>query len=1663
MRIPIKILLACMAGLAVLLITLVLLLQTCWFQNIVVDKATSWLSKRINATVTLEEVNISFPKSLYLKNFFVADLKGDTLLQVHELTVDVSMRALLSNEAIINSLELKGVTAHLYRTTADSSFNFDFIVNAFTTKDKEKEIAPSDPTPFNLVLGRVKLEQIRVNLSDEVSGIEAEGNLGTLAVSFNEFNLAKEIISVDQLTWSDSRIHYKKSKAGLSDTTASSPLAWQLSANHIQLAELDLFYSDTATQITLASKITRLEADPDTIDLANLVFDFRKVQVAQSSFTVALGDLPEADVETAAMPDTADGGVMVRCDAASLDGFEFRYDNRSAAPVARGMDYNHLEVKNITADVSNIFYQGINIKADIHQLKAAEKCGFIVQEAYGKFHMSDEGVGFDSCLLITGKSTIRTGAGITYTSLEDLTADIGKMGIYGTMKNATLAISDILYFYPPLADIEYVKSSLDRRLTVDGTFSGTLSNLLFNGLSVKTGATELLATGRIKGLPDVDKLAFDVSLSKFASTDTEMQSLLPDSLLPSSIQFPETFMLSGNFTGTMDNFKTAAVFRSSFGNAVVVAGMQQAAGDSLPNYNAQIDLENFNLGKMLKQEEQIGFINMSVSTIGEGLELDGMNTAITAEIKSLELMGYEYRDAHINGTIANQAFLGEIKMEDEAIAFTFNGKAGLDREHPVHNFMLDITYLDLQELNLYDKDLKLSATIAGNFTGSDLNNMNGKIAMTNTTVAAGERLMTLDSVILQATSVEGKYDWKYRSPVADASYVGTASATVGIPMLLNHINYYFNSQAYREADTLGNQQFDFEISIHDNLDVLPFFVSGLQDISPVVITGSFDSKTKKLDVVSSRLDASYSGITADSLVLAVSSDPQKLNYSITANRLQRDTLLLEGISLQGYLQHDSITAFLTVAPTEKDTALLLGGSLSTRGGNHRLHIWPDQLIFNNVRWSAEPDNYFQYGTDGVFAHAMKIYHDSSYLKVQSVGDVAGAPLDFSFNSFDLGMLSGIADSSEQLLSGLVNGNFLLKDMKAFNFSADLDVQGLSVLGRKYGNLNLDAVNEERGLYDIQLGLLGAGNSIAIDGFYKVEGDNKELHFDADIDSADFSLLEPFAEPYLRNLNGTMNGQLRIRGTTDAPSINGSIRFDSARFIVSYTNSELMLGPEPVTLDDSGIQFNAFSVIDPTGNKAFLNGNLYTVNYTDYQFALNAKATDFVAMNSTKDVKSEYFGLIRLDFLASLRGSIKQPEIDIALKLRDGSNFNYIYQRFDTAFNSEEGMVEFVDMDQRLSLLMQEEKESVSPLSGYSVTVIAEVDDKSQFNIIVDPVAGDKLTVNGNGSFNFEINPSGRMSLSGRYEISQGNYSLTLYELVKKHFVLDKGSYINWTGDLYDANIDIKGHMDVRTSPYPLIGAQVAGSSEEQQAQYKNQLDFDVFLIMQDKLLSPEISFDIQLDPKDAGALDGLVDAKLLELQKMEGEMNKQVFSLMVLGTFVAEDPTAGTGASEYINDLARNSVSSLMSSQLNRLSGQYIKGVDLSFDLKSVTDYSSGVEQEKTQMNVGVREQLFNDRLQIYVGTNFDIGGSETFSAKPSDISGDFSLEYLLKADGRTRLNLARKGTYEGAFEGQAIETSLSWIYNRDYNSLRQVFSSRKEAAVERKKRKESRQEKTDE
>ncbi|WP_449400852.1 translocation/assembly module TamB domain-containing protein [Chryseobacterium wanjuense] len=168
-------------------------------------------------------------------------------------------------------------------------------------------------------------------------------------------------------------------------------------------------------------------------------------------------------------------------------------------------------------------------------------------------------------------------------------------------------------------------------------------------------------------------------------------------------------------------------------------------------------------------------------------------------------------------------------------------------------------------------------------------------------------------------------------------------------------------------------------------------------------------------------------------------------------------------------------------------------------------------------------------------------------------------------------------------------------------------------------------------------------------------------------------------------------------------------------------------------------------------------------------------------------------------------------------------------------------------------------------------------------------------------------------------------------------------------------------------------------------------------------------------------------------------MNKQVFALLLLNRFIGENPfESGAGMSGEM--LARQSVSKILSQQLNNLASGLIKGVDLNFDLESSEDYSTGAKNTRTDLNVDISKKLLNDRLKVSVGSNFGLEGDARQNENMTNIAGDVTVDYNLSKDGRYMLRAYRKNEYQVALQGQIVETGLGFIITLDYDKFREIF-----------------------
>ena len=129
---------------------------------------------------------------------------------------------------------------------------------------------------------------------------------------------------------------------------------------------------------------------------------------------------------------------------------------------------------------------------------------------------------------------------------------------------------------------------------------------------------------------------------------------------------------------------------------------------------------------------------------------------------------------------------------------------------------------------------------------------------------------------------------------------------------------------------------------------------------------------------------------------------------------------------------------------------------------------------------------------------------------------------------------------------------------------------------------------------------------------------------------------------------------------------------------------------------------------------------------------------------------------------------------------------------------------------------------------------------------------------------------------------------------------------------------------------------------------------------------------------------------------------------------------------------------------MNKLAAGLFDGVDLTFDVTSTDDYTTGERRNRTDLNIGLSKRLLNERLTVSVGSNFELEGPKNSSQKASNVIGNLTVNYSLSRDGRYMIRFYRKNEYEGQLEGYIIETGLNFIISLDYDHFHDLFRRKK-------------------
>ncbi|WPR72814.1 translocation/assembly module TamB domain-containing protein [Flavobacterium sp. NG2] len=1647
-----------------LLLLLIGLIQVPAVQNFAKDKAITFLNNKIKTKSSLDKIAISFPKNIVLEGFYFEDQKKDTLLAGKRLEVDIDLFKILNNQIEINSVALEGVTASISRDK-DSIFNFDYIIKAFESPD------PKDPNskPYVISVVDVDLKNIRFNFKDAVSKNDIRFNLEHFNTEFKAFDLNKMNFDIPTIELSGANLILNQDSLDkvkdmvvtkkVEDKTSTTDLSLKL--NKIKLSKITVLYDDKEGKLKTSLNLGDLKALINEFDLKKQLVDLDSFEVHNLKGNLVLGKKDKKQSSVADATTTNSNNWKVRLKNLDLENIAFKFDDMQSKPIAKGMDYSHLDLTNLNAKATKIKYSRDTISGGIQSLTVNEKSGLAIQRLETEFFHGSKQAYLTGLYLKSPQTLLKNKIKLAYASVDNLSKKIGETTIDAHLEKSKIGFKDILLFAPDLQKNEPFLSNPNAVLSIHSQIKGKVNNLTIPYFQLQGfGETKLDISGKIKGLPEFEKSSFDLNIKDLTTTSKDINALVPKGTLPKTIHLPKQLAAKGTFNGTVNNFKTKLALNSSYGKADIDALLDQRIKNK-ERYDAKVAFDNFDLGKLI-QNDSIGKITVNGTAKGTGFDPKTANAQLKVLLKKASFNKYNYTNINLDSEIANGDFKLKSKSDDPNLKYQLAAEGGFDGKYPSVNLKLNLDIADLEKLNLHAGTFKLRGTIAGNITNSNPDQLNGKVIGSNIQILKAAEPMILDNVEIIAFANAQKNNITVKSPFLKAEIDGKYQLTTLADAIQHSISKYIDVQGVKKTKP-SNQQLTFKVDVQND-PILYELIPGLTGLETITITGKYNSQGDSLAIKGTIPRIVYADNTFANGVIHVETVENALDYTLSIGTVENSEFKLATTTLSGKAKDNKLDYALQIQDNAQKEQYYIAGDLSSAEGKNSVKLDVDKLKLNYDSWKVHPENKIVFGNNSLYINKMELSNASDMLKVQSKSTQDNAPLDVQFSNFKIGTLLSMVKKESLLMDGVINGTATIENvMTKPTFVSDLTVADFSFKGDTVGDISLKVNNQTANMLSADVALTGEGNDATIKGKYTIDKGNFDL--DLAIQKLNVKSVQGFSMGNIKEGKGTLSGQFKITGTTAAPKVNGELFFNDAGFRITKLNSFFEIKDQKITLANETIAFDNFTVYDENKNALNLNGKMVTPDFRAYTFDLRLKADDFRAINSKAADNNMFYGDLFLDTQLKIGGTLDNPVVSGDVRINEDTKFTIVIPQSDPSIVDREGIVEFVDEDNmylKQTAKLQDELNQ-SGVLGMDVGVAITIDKEAEFTMIIDQGNGDYLSLKGEAELFGGIDPSGKTTLTGSYEFDGGSYQMN-FNNIKRKFDIQKGSSIVWNGEPTLANVNITAIYKVSAAPLDLLGDQLGAVTDGVRNTYKQKIPFQTLLKMKGELMKPEISFDIVLPDGNYDVSADIVTAsqnKLEQLRKEPSALNKQVFALLLLGRFIGENPFASESGGTSAESIARQSVSKILSQQLNDLASDLISGVELSFDLESTEDYTSGVKENRTDLNVGVSKKLLDDRLKVSVGSNFGLEGQERANETASNIAGNASIEYLLSKDGRYKLRAYRKNEYQVAIQGEVVETGVAFIITMEYNKFRELFQKSKEEIdiANRKKREKEKKE----
>lgn len=1273
-----------------------------------------------------------------------------------------------------------------------------------------------------------------------------------------------------------------------------------------------------------------------------------------------------------------------------------------------------------------------------------DRSGFTIKKLSSQFKMTPQVMEFSKLDIETEHSHLSDYFAMHYRAFEeDMNDFIEKVRMHGTFKNSVISTDDLAYFAPEL-------KSWKKEFTINGEVKGKVEDLTALDFQISSGSQNFLSGDlSIRGLPEVNSTFMDLRIRDMKTHYRELADMIPairNLTMPDLSSFGN-IKYAGSFTGYFNDFVTFGELSTDIGTLSTDLNLK-VSPRSIPVYSGRVATNGFNLGRFIR-DSALGTTTFSGSVKGKGFTQNTMDISFDGKIDRLKYSNYDYKNIIAKGAIRKNTFSGTASISDPNIMIdTLSGTINLSDEAPSFDFFSWIRKIDLNALGFTKDTIAFRGKLEGNFTGKNIDDFLGIAKLTDAVLFDNGQQLPFDSLVINSSVFEDSKMLSLKTNELEASINGDFRIRELPKAFQLFLNRYYPGYVRKPDGEVENQDFSFLIHTRNITDYASLVDKKLSGFNESVVSGSINIEKNQLQLQGDIPAIRYGSVAMNNIRLNGSGTRDTLIFlSEIESVVMNDSLRSADVQVEVVASNDVSDILVTAStPTGLDAARLSARVLTNEHG-FGLTFNPSTFTVGEKLWRIEKGGEIQLIDNLITAENMRFYQNGQEIKVSTqLSSLTNS------NNVNIGIKGLILEDfmpfilTDPALKGKLTG-----DVQIFNPTDNPRISFTSTINDFFLEKDSIGIVKISGFYNSKTGNFNSSitshndpynfnGTFAINPLDSLNSLDGKFNFN----HSEIAVLGTYMEGILSQLTGSATGTLAITGTPDNPGIEGSILLNKTSMVIDYTQCRYSLEDGSViTFNPGEINFGTTKIRDINNRSATLTGKIFHNFFDDFFFNELRVKTDrnFQLLNTTAKDNDEFYGKVKGQAELSLNGYTSDMRMNIKGESTDSSHII-----LPISESSESGSLNYIDFIKFGREMTADNR--VRENTNIKVQMELTANSLAKIDVVLDEITGDVIEARGSGKLFISAGTTDPLTIRGRYNVEQGEYTFNFQTVMKTPFTLEEG-YIEWQGDPYQAILNIDALYRAKGVNLSNIPTTTGTSNIKG--------DIDILFKLRGTLKNPSPQFEFLFPFENPLKSDPIASEYLkTRFQSDNDQLLNQVASLLLFNTFLTTDQ-GGAGVN-YTGNFVTKTVGQLLSSTLTSSLNSWLKKLLKmdNFDVYTninATDFnfqkSIGSGQIQSLGEFGVTTSLMNDKLIIHVGGNVDFTANPGLTTNSSNVlvTPDVSFEYLISPSGNLRvIGFNRSDADPGNITGitKRNRTGVQLSYRRNFDTFEEFFTGQK-------------------